>query len=63
VSWAYTSGRDAVSFFAKQDVTVLRSTAANLVDDYSMAKYGWNIETKGGGIQYFTKEPAWEMSP
>ena len=50
----YTSGRSPIYFKANADVTVLRSTTVSMVDNYSMAKYNWLIETKGGAIQYFT---------
>ena len=58
----YTSGRQRVSFFATRDVRALKSKAAPMVDDYSMAEHGWQIETEGGEIQYFTPDnSAWQM--
>ena len=50
----YTSGRAMTLFEASQDITVLKSTAAPMVDTYSMAQYGWKIETMGGSTQYFS---------
>ena len=32
-----------------------------MVGDYSMAEYDWEIETEGGGQQYFSPHPNnWE---
>lgn len=57
----YTSGRTPTTFFASQNTNVLRSTTSAMVDDYSMAEYGWKIETQGGGTQYFSpSKSAWE---
>jgi hypothetical protein len=58
----YTSGRMPVTFFATEDVEALQSTAASMADDYSMANYGWKIETEGGGTQYFSPfKDKWRM--
>ena len=50
----YTFGRVPVTFFATKDIKVLRSTAATMTDNYSMAPYGWEIQTEGGATQYFS---------
>ena len=60
----YTSGRNMNTFFATQDVSVLRSITSLMIDDYSMSQYGWQIETQGGGIQYFSPSTnIWSMRP
>jgi len=53
----YTSGVEAVTYTAGENVRALRSTAATTIDDWSMRAYGWEIETTGGGTQYFTTSP------
>jgi RHS repeat-associated protein len=50
----YTSGRDAATYVATDDVQALRSVAASTVDDWSMRAYGWEVEAPGGGTQFFT---------
>lgn len=56
----YTSGRSPVLFKANRDILALRSTTAPMIDNYSMARYSWHIETEGGATQYFTTaQDAW----
>ena len=60
----YTSGRVQATFFATRDVRALKTTAAAIVDDYSMQHCDWIIETNGGGTQYFSPDSsAWRMKP
>jgi len=56
----YTSGRQATTFVATEDMLVLRSTAASTVDDWSMKAHGWKIDTPGGGLQFFSPSKAWK---
>lgn len=51
----YTSGRFGRIFSATENTTVLRSTAASMVDDFSVS--GWKIQLNGGGTQYFSPNP------
>ena len=57
----YTSGRQANTFIAKEDIRVLRSTAVGIVDDWSMKAYNWKIDAPGGGTQFFTPSKVWEL--
>ncbi len=52
----YTSGRVLNRYMAIGDVRTLRSTTADIVDHWSMAEYGWQIELEGGETQYFTHD-------
>jgi hypothetical protein len=55
----YTSGREATSYIATENIKALQSTAASTVDDWSMKQYGWRIEAPGGGTQFFSTSKAW----
>ncbi len=55
----YTSGRQATTFVATENIQVLRSTASSTIDDWSMKAYSWKIEAPGGGIQFFSTSKAW----
>jgi hypothetical protein len=58
----YTSGRSPVMFHSNKDISALRSTTSPMIDNYSMAKFGWKIETEGGATQYFTTaKDSWEI--
>lgn len=52
----YTSGRTPSILTATQDVNVLRSTAAPIVDTWSWKPY--EIEAPGGETQYFLPDPS-----
>jgi hypothetical protein len=47
----YTGGRIPTLYTTTKDITVLRTTAAKAVDNWSVP--GWNVLTDGGGTQYF----------
>ena len=51
----YTGGRNARVFEALEDSIALRSTAAGVVDDWSLPF--WRVQTEGGGIQFFVPDP------
>ncbi len=52
----YQGERVLTSFESAKDVTVLRSTATDIIDTWSVP--GQKIATKGGGTQYFSINPA-----
>jgi RHS repeat-associated protein len=49
----YTSGLVESSHTFGASTPALRSTAASVIDDWSMSGAGWRIETGGGGTQFF----------
>jgi len=49
----YTSGLVQNSYSLPNAVQALQSTAAPAVDSWSMANFGWQIQTGGGGQQFF----------
>ena len=60
----YSGGRVLSTFVAQQNVVVLKSTASSVIDDWSFSKTtGWEVETTGGGSQYFSPNiKSWENS-
>lgn len=59
----YTSGLAENSHRLQQPTLALQSTAASVVDDWSMAGAGWKIEAQGGGAQYFIANGASAVTP
>ena len=57
----YSGGRVLTTFVASQNVVVLKSTAASIVDNWSFSQTtGWKVQTRGGGTQYFSpNNSAW----
>jgi RHS repeat-associated protein len=49
----YTSGLVGNSYVLPHPVQALQSTAASVIDDWSMSGFGWRIQTQGGGPQFF----------
>jgi len=49
----YTSGLTESSHVFGSPTRALQSTAASVVDDWSMSGAGWRIQTDGGGTQFF----------
>lgn len=49
----YTSGLIETSHTFGVPTQALRSTAASIIDDWSMQGAGWSIEAGGRGTQYF----------
>ena len=52
----YPGGRDPITYVTNRDVTVLRSTAKDVVDTWSVS--GQPYQTQGGGTQYFVPDPS-----
>jgi RHS repeat-associated protein len=59
----YTSGLVGNSYVLPRSVRALQSTAATVVDDWSMSGFGWRIQTQGGGQQFFIPNGASAMTP
>ena len=49
----YTSGLVESSHTFGAPTRALQSTAASVIDDWSMSGAGWRIQAGGGGAQYF----------
>lgn len=54
----YTGGRIPQTFVTRSDVQVLQSTTGSITDTWSLRNVGWNVQTQGGGVQFFTPSPS-----